>query len=632
MLLKASRTTLLFLLCFGFAIFAGCKSVEFERPKLPSLAFWKKGEAELPPPPARHFDPSRLGNEAEIQVAESQGSATKTAKAEGSATKGSATKTAKAEGSATKGSATKTAKAQGSATKGSASKVAAAEGSATKQLRQPEFDQYGIRIKDGAKKARNVASKGFEFPKESLDKLENKPIRKPYKLDDLDSAGALAKAENQLNLDSANLKNRFDSAKSTASNQLSTAQQDFRAAMNSTGSSSKSAASNAFAVNDNSFAANPIAKTADTVAKGLGSISGGSFTPASNAFSNVKQASATTAANINKTLYDAKGNLQSTASKISNNLKDVANANGSNALKSEFEQRLLAAQKRAQTNTESFKTNVAGQAKKQLNALANVSERTKNLINKPFPKVAADGSFIPQKSSPVDLSVGQPALQPSKNSLLPIGKPNALASNSFAESAATNDTVAKMRLEAEAAKRQIAELKAQIAAAKRPDAAAVTKPVQRVAQNQNTIEGFVLPLERVSNAYDPKAGSPVASQANQFQGKSFSPAASPKQAPLTPQYKSNTGGGSNSFYPSTPYGGFGATKKPKATVGQVGFNSANDFQNRVSQANAETPVNSNSSGIPQASRIDSSVGEVLIPSSILSGSSSFTPGSTNPLR
>jgi len=475
MLLKASRTTLLFLLCFGFAILAGCKSVEFERPKLPSLAFWKKGEAELPPPPARHFDPSRLGNEAEIQVAESQGSATKTAKAEGSATKGSATKTAKA---------------QGSATKGSASKVAAAEGSATKQLRQPEFDQYGIRIKDGAKKARNVASKGFEFPKESLDKLENKPIRKPYKLDDLDGAGALAKAENQLNLDSANLKNRFASAKNTASNQLSTAQQDFRAAMNSTGSSSKSAASNAFAANDNSFVANPIAKTADTVAKGLGSISGGSFAPASNAFSNVKQASATTAANINKTLYDANGNLQSAASKISNSLQGGANANGSSALKSEFEQRLLAAQKRAQTKTESLKTNVAGQAKTQLNALANVSERTKNLINKPFPKVAADGSFIPQKSTPVDLNVGQPALQPNKNSLLPIGKPNALASNSFGKpAAATNDTVARMRLEVEEAKRQIADLKAQVAAVKRPVASAVTKPVQRVAQNQNTIEG-----------------------------------------------------------------------------------------------------------------------------------------------
>ena len=88
MSLKASKTALTLLLCFGFVTAMGCKSVEFakpklpELPKLPSLAFWKKGEdSELPPPPARHFDPSRFGDGAETQVADG-GSATRSTAAE----------------------------------------------------------------------------------------------------------------------------------------------------------------------------------------------------------------------------------------------------------------------------------------------------------------------------------------------------------------------------------------------------------------------------------------------------------------------------------------------------------------------------------------------------------------------
>ena len=88
MSLKASKATLTLLLCFGFVTALGCKSVEFEKPKLPtlpklpSLAFWKKGEdSELPPPPARHFDPSRFGGPAETRVAD-KGSATRSTAAE----------------------------------------------------------------------------------------------------------------------------------------------------------------------------------------------------------------------------------------------------------------------------------------------------------------------------------------------------------------------------------------------------------------------------------------------------------------------------------------------------------------------------------------------------------------------
>ena len=184
--------------------------------------------------------------------------------------------------------------------------------------------------------------------------------------------------------------------------------------------------------------------------------------------------------------------------------------------------------------------------------------------------------------------------------------------------------MSQMRSEVEEAKRQIAMLKAQVAAAARQSVVAPAQPVKRVAQN--TIEGVVLPLDRVNDAFNPRAGAPVA---NQYQGRSYSPVA--PQAPNKPRYNPNPAGDSNSFYPATPYGGFGSTAKPAATVGQVGFNSANEFQNRVSQASGEAPVNTYS-GPLQASRIDSTATEVVIPSEVLSGSSSFSPGSTNPLR
>ena len=566
MLLKASKTTLVFLLCFGFATLSGCKSMEFGKPKLPTLpklAFWKKGEdSEIPPPPARHFDPSRFGGGGDTQVAD------------------------------------------------------------TAKPRRSQFDQYGMRIEDSAKEASEMASKGFSFPKETVEKLNSKPIRKPYGMDDLGGDELVAKAENKFNLDSANLKNKFEDSKSTASSQLTSAQQDFRTAMNSaasSGSGTKNSGSttknplasdsNSFASDDNSFAAAPIAKAIDT-AKGLGSVSGGSFLPKSNAFDNVKQASAAGS----DSLYDARGQLKSAASGV------VSQAQSdTNTMKSQFEQRLLAAQKEAQKKSEAFKSGSL-KATDQLTALANVSPRTQDLVNQPFPKIAADGSFIPQKSGrPVDLNASLAKLPTTNSAPLQISKPNALATNSIgAAPTAIEDSVSQM-------KREIAMLKAQVAAAKQP-AVTANQPVQQVAQN--TIEGVVLPLDRVNDAFDPRAGKPVASQ---YQGQSYSPPTTQPRPSATPSNSFNTGAGSNSFYPATPHGGFGSTTTPQATVGHVGFNAEHDFQNQVSQANAEEPA-SIYSGPLQATRIDNSASEVLIPSSILSGSSSFTPGSTTPLR
>ena len=606
MLSKASKTTLIFLLCFGFASLNGCKSMEFGKPKLPtlpklpSLAFWKSGEdSELPPPPARHFDPARFGGGAETQVAEK-------------------------------------AKSQ-----------------------QSQFDQYGMRIEDSAKEASDIASKGFKFPKESLEKLNSKPMRKPYGLDDLGGDDALAKVESKFNLDADNLKNKFEDTKSAASNSLSGAQQDFRTAMNSatnSGSGTKNSLtgdSNSFAAKDNSFAAAPIGKAIDN-AKSIG---GGSFLPKSDAFNNVKLASGEIAAGAKKPLYDAKGRLMSAGSQAKSSAKSDVNS-----MKSQFEQRLLAAQKQAEMKANALKSQVAKagpvqDVNNQLSALKNVSPRTQDLANQPFPKIAADGSFIAQNPGrPLDLNAGQPALPSNSNPLLQLGKPNALSkpnaltTNSFgATPIANNDSVEKMRSEVEEAKRQIAMLKAQMAAAKQSPVAP-TQPAQQASQLlqlvrqhgespvaptqpaqqavQNTIEGVVLPLDQVNDAYNPRAGLPVA---NQYQGQRYSPPVQQPRAPVPPSYNSNSGGDSNSFYPATPHGGFGSTTNSKSAVGQVGFDSENDFQNRVSQASAEEPANIYS-GPLQANRIDSAESEVLIPSSILSGSSSFTPGSTTPLR
>ena len=532
--------------------------MEFGKPKLPSLpklAFWKQGEdSELPPPPARHFDPARFGGDAETQVAERAKS------------------------------------------------------------HQSEFDQYGMRLKDSAKEASDLASKGFSFPEKTVEKLNSKPARKLYGMDDLGGDEMLAEAEKKFNLDSKNLKNKFDNSTASASNELSNAQQDFRTAMKSTtnaGSSTK----NSFAAGDNSFAANPIAKTVDK-AKTIG---GGGFLPASDAFNNVKLASGETADAAKGVLYDAKGRLASAGSQT----KGLAEAD-LNSMKAKFEQQLLARQKQAAKATDTLSSEVS-KSNDQLTALAGVSSKTKDLINQPFPKIAADGSLIPQsKKGSVDLNGGQLALQPSNNPLLGIKKPNALATNSF-NAPAANDAISRMRSEVEEAKRELAELKAQVAATKQ-SAVDATQPVQRFAQN--TIEGVVLPLDKVNDAFDPRAGLPVAKQQ---QGMFNSPATSQPKAPSQPSFNSNTGGGSNSFYPATPYGGFGSTAKPKATVGQVGFNSTNDFQNQVSQASADGDA-SFYSGPLQANRIDSTVSEVLIPSAVLSGNSSFTPGSTTPLR
>ena len=61
----------LFLFVLGLIGSVGCKAAPFKKPDFTQLAFWKKANqsAELPPPPARHFDPAPL-EESETVVAQ----------------------------------------------------------------------------------------------------------------------------------------------------------------------------------------------------------------------------------------------------------------------------------------------------------------------------------------------------------------------------------------------------------------------------------------------------------------------------------------------------------------------------------------------------------------------------------
>ena len=58
---RHSLPVLILVLAVGMLTTSGCKTFEspFAKPKLPSLAFWKKGTDSVPPPPpSRHLDPS----------------------------------------------------------------------------------------------------------------------------------------------------------------------------------------------------------------------------------------------------------------------------------------------------------------------------------------------------------------------------------------------------------------------------------------------------------------------------------------------------------------------------------------------------------------------------------------------
>jgi hypothetical protein len=571
---KTLKTILPLLSLSLFISLTGCKSIGFEKPSLPSLAFWKK-ESELPPPPARHFDPSRFDSES---TAESQ--------------------------------------------------FADAENG---------DDKYGLE--------RENLDRGYSGDSLAKDLTagDQSPARKspskPYGMEDFasDAQDTLASAENSFDLNASKLKNKFDDSLQAGKNKmesgLSDAQQKFRDAMNAPAeSNSFSGGNNSFATD--SFASKPLGSSQNRF-EGFGTAAKDT---ASNSFAAKNDSFDLQPSQSSYDSSDLNDKLRSAAQDLNSQFKDKLRSPASSQLKSEFEKRLAAAQAAAQKGTDN--------ANRQLEALADVSAETRNAITKPFGSMSTDGFAT---ASPLDSAS---KLADASDSFQ-LAKPNQLAS---AKNLA-DDTVNAMRSEVEQARRQIEMLKQQVAAAKAAasqEAASVTNQTQgtfdtardRAAQGlaaaQNTIEGIVLPLDG-QNAPSNLGRSPrVANRDNQFgvgSANSFSPA-KPTTPPannraLQPQNSGSTDGGS--FYPSTPYGKFGANQKPlvpapnQSNIGQASFAAAqsNAFGSR--QARADMPADSGF-GSHRADRIQSNVPDVKIPASILTGKGSFAPGSTTPLK
>ena len=336
-------------------------------------------------------------------------------------------------------------------------------------------------------------------------------------------------------------------------------------------------------------------------------------------------------------MYDANGRLRSAAKDLVKKTNDAIQS--PNALKTKFEQRLAAAQKRA--------ADLNDGAKNQLNSLATNSEKTRRAIAQPFPKF--NGTLPKNGNSTKDLG-----------SAFEVAK------------TASTDATSKMQQEVQEARRQIELLKKQVAQAKLAAAkkqtqldSRVTKQAPKQTINQfagrvsqqvdNTVEGVVLPIQNAVTQFRGNTQSSVASQSS----NSFSPNGNGFAAPsplrprtpsnVSPPQPSSPSGNSDSYYPSTPHGGFGLNGQPsnsaqpaENSIGQVGFQANANKTNEVAQANALMPLkkstaplksmDNHSEEIYQASRIDNSVSGVSIPAAILTGNSSFAPGSVNPLR
>ena len=576
---------------------AGCKSIGFEKPSLPSLAFWKKNsDDELPPPPARHFDPSRFESEGDnsTQVA----------------------------------------------------------------TKKDSFDKYGLKTK--ADDLEMAAAKKFGAARNSIASKSDSGSapRQPYRMEDFspDLSDSIAKKKNSFDLDASKLKSKFDSASGAVKSDLSDAQQKFRSAMNSSlqngNELAKESKAAAISNDNNSFAAKPVSKSSAQGFRGFdaGSLNS-SFNSATKSLAGEKDAFA---AKANSSLYDINGKLRNAAADLKKQTNNAIQSPINSNLKSEFEKRLAAANSAAASGN--------GKVNGQLQALANVSQQTRQAIEKPFPKLVSQPNQ-------------EQGFTPSGNgSSFQLAKPDQIAGTKNL----ARDTVNTMRSEVEEARRQIELLKQQVAAAKNSAANQAKQAAAQANQSldasvsrllnqasnasnafKNTIEGVVLPLDNSTNRTSVDDNARVATRNGQFgieSGNSFS-TVRPKDKPsgnqsLVPQRNSNSSGGS--FYPSTPFGGFGANQKKQtqpeqvanrsnqfesftpsanqSNIGKVGFNDSGSSGSVARQAVADVPVESDFGGIHRANQIDTNVPDVRIPASLLTGSSSFAPGSTTPLK
>lgn len=565
---KTLKATLPLLLCIGLAIpLAGCKTIGFDKPSLPSLAFWKKDrDSELPPPPARHFDPARFDSEG-----------------------------------------------------GEKSQLANTKGM---------YDQYGLKRK-ASSPGSYTDSAAKDFSSDNQSTAINSPS-KAYGMEDFSSDAdvALNSTKNSFDLNANEFKNKFAENARQAEAGLSDAQQKFRSAME--------AVPNPLDIADNSFSGSSFPTKSVSNNNSTNSFGGFDATAAANSFAAKKNS---LDAKVQNSLYDLNGKLRSASDDLQSQARNALQSPTNSQLKSEFEKRLEVARNAAKKG--------ANNANQQLEALAGVSAQTRDAISMPFSKMTNDGLSMP--------SAQTAGLKPNPTTdSLQFTKPDQLASTKNL----ANDTVKSMRSEIEEARRQIEILKQQFSVAKSATgekaslAAGQTRQTFDSAANvvrnqtvraadaiQNTVEGIVLPSGNANSNANRKRSTRVASQNNQFGGgtenlrSSSMPASkSPTNRTLQPQNNGNSSGGS--FYPSTPYGNFGSNQKSlvpsplQSTIGQVKFDSPQANSQATGNARADLTAEANFG----VSRIDSYVPEVRIPAAILTGKSSYAPGSTTPLK
>ena len=216
--------------------------------------------------------------------------------------------------------------------------------------------------------------------------------------------------------------------------------------------------------------------------------------------------------------------------------------------------------------------------------ISNLSEKASQLINRPFPKFGGEAAKAEKSNQEIDAM---------RNELL------------------------EARAEYEALKRKIE----------------ANKAAKNSPSNQTMDSG--------NQAMQPRNPLGSQSEPTRFQGfQPSTPSASPRlednilrpqrTAPpasqmLRPQEERNA-------FPTTPHGSFGNQQSPSTTggnIGQVGFESP-DAKPTVGHASGLMPIGS--SGAHSASRIQDHVDSIDIPEVILTGNSSYAPGSVKALK
>jgi len=436
---------------------------------------------------------------------------------------------------------------------------------------------------------------------DAASKSLSNPIRQPYS-DSTDAVSEFASnSRASFESETGNAKSKLDQFKGEVNSGLSSAQNDFQAAMSSTKdslASTKNSVSNAITNND-FMPSGAVAKSANDMTQGWKD-----NLQLPTGIAETKNKIDQSLASVNTAIYDVNGKLANSKTSAVNQFKERV---------SSFQQDLTVP-----------KMNAAAQASNDFQArIEDKIAQSKTLANE-------FGS----------------------NQLLPPSNSMATTNNGIGSTAnQTQPELQMIQAQMEDAKRQIEELKQQIAMTnKAPSQGASTfsnpnptgnsfapvgSPGTRVAQLQAPgLGGQPGNQVAMSSNIGALSGRPTSTQsplnplrANEpFQPNTTQPAARPAE----PSYPSTTHGQfaprgndfSGNFAPMAPPIGATPTTGGSAQVG---------FESSTNQSLVVTPNNSPAVST-SASKIENFVSDVDIPQAILTGSSSFAPGSVQPLR